>query len=174
MGEHDVAFLPGRTTTDHRRLDGIGENMTGRTHNRRTVLTTTGAAVAGAALGGTALAACAGGASQNAAQSQPNVTKGAELATLDRIPVGSTISVPSPDNQDVNIIVSRPAEDEVVAFLAVCTHQGCAVLAEQSRLRCPCHNSTFDPFTGDAQGGPAYGPLPRIDVTIDGERVVTA
>ncbi|TMZ40388.1 Rieske (2Fe-2S) protein, partial [Klebsiella pneumoniae] len=103
--------------------------MTGRTHDRRTVLTTC-AAVAGVALGGTALTACAGGNSREASQSQPSVAKGTELAVLDDIPVGSAVSVTTPDDQE--IIVSRRTENEVVAFHAICTHQGCTVLAEES------------------------------------------
>lgn len=144
--------------------------MTGHAHSRRTVLAT-GAAVAGAALGAGALAGCAGG-SQQGDDQQPPLPKGTRLASLDEVPVGSATSVTTSDGREV--IVSRRAEDEVAAFSAVCTHQGCAVVAEESQLRCPCHNSTFDPFTGAVRGGPADAPLPAVEVTIEGNGIVTA
>ncbi|OQO95165.1 Rieske (2Fe-2S) protein [Saccharomonospora piscinae] len=146
--------------------------MTGRTHSRRTVLTT-GAAVAGTAFGAAALTACSGEDSSPGGNDQPDgsVSPGTELASLDDVPVGSATSVTTPDGQEA--ILSRRAENEVTAFSAVCTHQGCTVVAEQSELRCPCHNSTFDPFTGAVRGGPAEAPLPGIEVAIEGDRIVT-
>lgn len=146
--------------------------MTGHAHSRRTVLTT-GAAVAGAALGTAALAACSGeGREPGDGQPQTTVPKGTRLAALDDVPVGSATSVTTPDGREA--ILSRRSENEVAAFSAVCTHQGCTVVPEQSQLRCPCHNSTFDPFTGAVREGPADAPLPAIEVAIEGNGIVTA
>ncbi|EHK83195.1 Rieske (2Fe-2S) protein [Saccharomonospora azurea] len=145
--------------------------MTGQAHSRRTVLTT-GATVAGAALGTAALAACSGGPGGEKSP-QTSVPKGTRIASLDDLGVGSSMSVTTPDGRKA--IVTRTAKDEVTAFSAVCTHQGCTVVPEDSPvLRCPCHNSTFDPATGAVKGGPADAPLPEIGVAIKGNDIVTA
>lgn len=144
--------------------------MSERTHTRRAALTRT-AVVAGTALGTAAVAACATR-DQTAPSAPRQLPKGTPLATTEEVPVGSAASVTTEDGQEV--IVSRRTADEVAAFSAVCTHQGCTVRAERSRLHCPCHNSVFDPFTGAAREGPARAPLPAIDVRMDGDRIVTA
>lgn len=68
--------------------------------------------------------------------------------------------------------LSRTDDGQVVAFTAICTHQSCTVFAHDGVLRCPCHGSTFDRFTGEALGGPAREPLPRIEVAVDGTDVI--
>ncbi|EID52594.1 Rieske (2Fe-2S) protein [Saccharomonospora xinjiangensis] len=144
--------------------------MNGHAHSRRTVLTT-GAAVAGAALGTAALASCSGGGPGQGGQSQP-APKGARLAGLDEVPIGTARPVTTPDGH--KIIISRRSENEVAGFSAVCTHQGCTVAPEPEQLRCPCHNSLFDKFTGAVRGGPADAPLRPINVAIEGDDIVTA
>jgi len=60
---------------------------------------------------------------------------------------------------------SRAAEG-VVAYSAICTHAGCEVtewMADQHRLFCPCHESTFDPADGARViDGPATRVLPAL------------
>ncbi|WP_197321257.1 ubiquinol-cytochrome c reductase iron-sulfur subunit [Saccharomonospora sp. NB11] len=143
--------------------------MTGHAHSRRTVLTT-GATVAGAALGTAALAACSGPGTDGTPPT--SVPKGTRIARLDDLSVGSSKAVTTPDGRKA--IISRPAKDEVAMFSAVCTHQGCTVKPEGEQLHCPCHNSLFDPYTGEVRGGPADEPLPRIDVEVRGNDIVTA
>src|SRR4029077_19596660 len=62
------------------------------------------------------------------------------------------------------------AADGVVAYSGVCTHAGCDITlwkAETNRVRCPCHESEFDPKdAGRVVGGPAPRRLPRIPVKI--------
>ncbi|WP_019808461.1 QcrA and Rieske domain-containing protein [Saccharomonospora halophila] len=147
--------------------------MSGRNHSRRTVLTT-GAAVAGAVAGGAALTACGGSGPDGGADGRDtgDVPAGTTLATLDEVPVGGSIPVTTPDGKEA--VVSRPSESAVAAFSAVCTHQGCTVRPDRAELRCPCHGSTFDAFTGAVNRGPADRPLPGIDVRIRDDRVVTA
>ncbi|WP_179136918.1 QcrA and Rieske domain-containing protein [Candidatus Entotheonella palauensis] len=45
----------------------------------------------------------------------------------------------------------RYAADGIVAYSAFCTHRGCPVMGwqvETRMLKCPCHNSEFDPRDG--------------------------
>ena len=70
------------------------------------------------------------------------------------------------------------APDGIVAYSKICTHAGCAValfrkptfplVEPQEALICPCHYSTFDPFTGGTVlYGPAGRPLPQLPLAID-------
>ena len=58
---------------------------------------------------------------------------------------------------------SERAADGVVAYSAICAHAGCVVTewvkaSGKDVLKCPCHNSEYDP----AQGGEViFGPAPR-------------
>ena len=128
--------------------------------DRRAVLT---AACAGCA--GLALAACGGSdapapalAESPAADSSPAPV--AALVSLAELPVGTSASVRS------KVIVTRLSETEVVAFSAVCTHQGCTVEPDKSSLGCPCHGSSYDSKTGDVLTGPASRPLEKVDVVV--------
>lgn len=55
----------------------------------------------------------------------------------------------------------------------ICTHLECVVNVEGTRIRCPCHGSTFD-LEGGVLQGPATRPLRRFParVTPDGELVI--
>jgi ubiquinol-cytochrome c reductase iron-sulfur subunit len=66
----------------------------------------------------------------------------------------------------------------ILAFSKICTHAGCAVALYRKptfaavepgeALICPCHYSTFDPFTGGTViYGPAGRPLPQLPLEID-------
>ena len=70
------------------------------------------------------------------------------------------------------------APEGILAYSKICTHAGCAialyrkptfpVLEPQDALVCPCHYSTFDPFTGGTVTyGPAGRPLPQLPLMID-------
>lgn len=133
---------------------------------------------ASAGLGVIALAACGGGEEESAdptrssggEKSSAPVDEGATLATLSEIEVGSAIRVKSGDK---NIIVTRSGDDTAVAFDAKCTHKGCPVKPQGKELRCPCHQSRFDPENGEVLGGPADAPLGSIDVHVKSGKVVT-
>jgi quinol---cytochrome c reductase iron-sulfur subunit len=71
------------------------------------------------------------------------------------------------------------APEGILAFSKICTHAGCAVglyrypkfapLEPGPALVCPCHYSTFDPYTGGTVTyGPAGRPLPQLPLMIDG------
>ena len=138
----------------------------GRLLDRRAVLAA-GVSVVGVGL----LAACAtdgaGGGSGG-----PRATPGGPLATLADVPVGGAVAVTTAGGD--KIVVGRPEEGRVVAFSAICTHQGCAVAPDGDRLNCPCHGSVFEAFTGAVVNGPAEDPLPAFAVTLDGDAIVEA
>ncbi len=76
----------------------------------------------------------------------------------------------SPDTQ------SRAA-DGVVAYTAICTHNGCEVdewVADDQLLSCSCHSSTFDPKDGArVVDGPAPRVLPALPLKlVDGKLAV--
>ncbi|ASD22354.1 hypothetical protein B7495_09860 [Cryobacterium sp. LW097] len=128
---------------------------------RRTLL------VAGGAGTALALAACAPGDPNT--DTDAGTASPAEVAVLSDIPVGGAIAVMFDGAQ---IIVSQPTAGEVVAFSAICTHQGCIVVPEKKGLNCPCHKSLFDTATGAVIQGPATDPLPAVTVTLDGDKVL--
>ncbi|MGY1840046.1 MULTISPECIES: Rieske (2Fe-2S) protein [unclassified Modestobacter] len=122
----------------------------------------------GAGLGAAALTACAGA-------DVPQVTgaaAGSRLVALGEVPVGGSYELSVNGRR---VVLSRPADDVVVAFDAACTHHGCAVRpADGEQLACPCHGSVFDPATGEALVGPATEPLAPVAVLVSGEDVVLA
>jgi Rieske Fe-S protein len=141
--------------------------MTAETHTRRAVLLTGGAAV-----GTAALAACAGGAEPATGSTPPPAAPaGQRLAALSDVPVGGAASITTPEGKPA--IVARPDDTAVVAFDAACTHKGCPVAPQGAELRCPCHGSLFDAFTGAVKSGPAQTPLPAITVKVDNGQIVT-
>jgi Rieske Fe-S protein len=152
------------------------------TPDRRTVVI---AAVLGTA-GLGALAACgsdAGSATSTSAISgsspaasgaaSPSATAagaaGPSLVTLDQVPVGGSVVVAGPSGK---VAVAQSTAGQVVAFNAICTHQACTVAAAGQQLRCPCHGSVFDAFTGEVVKGPAQAPLGKVDVSVSGQDVV--
>ena len=78
-----------------------------------------------------------------------------------------------------NRLVIGRLGDEVFAFTAICTHDGCDVtdwLADEHMLSCPCHYSKFDPKDGGrVKDGPAPRALPQLPLrVVDGQLVVAA
>ena len=136
---------------------------------RRTLML--GASAAGAAL---ALAACSSaepesGTTAPTAEAPTAESPSAAIATLSDIPVGGSISAVL-DNAP--IIISQPTAGTVVAFSAICTHQGCKVAPAKKELDCPCHGSRFNSTTGDVIAGPATTALPSVAVSVSGDEVV--
>ena len=130
--------------------------------------------VAGGAGTALALAACApgdassGGGTGSGGGTSSGTTTGTEIANLSDIPVGGAVAVMLNGSQ---VIVSQPTAGEVVAFSAICTHQGCIVVPEKKGLTCPCHQSLFDTATGAVLQGPATDPLPPVTVTLKGDKI---
>lgn len=135
------------------------------TVTRRTFLAGTAAAA-----GVGTLAACAPAGSGTAASASP----GSVIVALADVPVGGAIIATTAGGAE--IVVAQPQEGTVVAFSAVCTHQGCIVQLDEAtvQLVCPCHDSVFDLVTGENLSGPAPRPLPGVAVTIADGQVVEA
>jgi rieske iron-sulfur protein len=70
------------------------------------------------------------------------------------------------------------AANGIIAYTAVCTHQGCWVtdwLAKKQLLHCPCHGSEYDPRRGGAVvAGPAPRELPALPLRLAGGRLEVA
>lgn len=120
-----------------------------------------------AACGTTTLAGCASG-SGAPAPTAAAPAAGAPLVALADVPVGQVVSATTPDG--AKVLVARPGDSDVVAFSAVCTHQGCTVEPADDGLKCPCHGSQFAALTGEVVQGPAQRALPRVEVeVVDGQ-----
>jgi len=136
----------------------------------------------GACLGcaGLALAACGGSSSpsSSAADSTPSSPAGGSpaapkpLAVLADLKIGSSVAVKTADGR--HLLMTRTSQTAVVAFSAICTHQGCTVEPDGAKLACPCHGSMYDAATGKVIGGPAPAPLHPVDVTVQNGNVVLA
>jgi Rieske Fe-S protein len=117
----------------------------------------------------------------SAARSAPGVTAanaygpaegagGRRLVPLADVPVGGGVVLTGE-----SLVVTRPAPDDVRAFSAVCTHQGCTVdTVADGTIECPCHGSRFDAATGAVRHGPATRPLAPVAVAVRSGEVVTA
>jgi Rieske Fe-S protein len=92
----------------------------------------------------------------------PAAAGGRMLVALDQVPVGGGVVLGKE-----KVVVTQPAPDDVRAFSAVCTHQGCTVdTVADGTIDCPCHGSRFDAATGAVRNGPAARPLPKVAVVV--------
>ncbi len=100
----------------------------------------------------------------------------------DKEEIGSSLVVVRLDPAKLHLPAARAdwAPGGILAFSKICTHAGCAValyrkptfpvLEPEPALVCPCHYSTFDPYTGGTViYGPAGRPLPQLPLMVDGE-----
>ena len=81
----------------------------------------------------------------------------------------SALGFTDPTSGDPGILV-RLADGTVVAFDALCTHQGCTVEYDQPSglLACPCHGAVFDPtHNADVLQGPARVALAALPIVVD-------
>jgi len=87
---------------------------------------------------------------------------GKRLASVSQVPVRGGLVVGS-----AGLVLIRGQGDDVHAFSAVCTHQGCTVdRVAGGKIFCPCHGSSFDAATGAVTHGPASRPLATIPVVV--------
>jgi cytochrome b6-f complex iron-sulfur subunit len=104
--------------------------------------------------------------------SSPSVGGGSSdpIVAVSDVPVGGAVSAEGVDGDP--ILVAQPESGTIVAFSAICTHQGCTVAPGDGELDCPCHGSVYDLATGEVRNGPAPRPLPEVNVrVVDGEVV---
>jgi Rieske Fe-S protein len=104
------------------------------------------------------------------AEDQPSTPDaGSELAATADVPVGGGLIL-----QDQKIVITQPTEGDFKAFTAVCTHQGCLVAEVQETINCDCHDSSYSLEDGSVQGGPAPRPLAAVEITVEGDQILTA
>lgn len=102
----------------------------------------------------------------------------AEGANMDEI--GSPLVIIRLDPAKLRLPPGREgwAPHGILAYSKICTHAGCAIalyrkptfpeIEPNNALVCPCHYSTFDPYTGASViYGPAGRPLPQLPLMID-------
>ncbi|MCE3245556.1 MAG: 2Fe-2S ferredoxin [Arthrobacter sp.] len=74
--------------------------------------------------------------------------------------------------------VKNASADGIVAYSAVCTHQGCPVnmyKKDEGVLYCSCHHSEFDPKAGaKVVGGPAPRRLAMLPLKVEDGTIVVA
>jgi Rieske Fe-S protein len=85
--------------------------------------------------------------------------------------VGSAVA--AKDGAGRPVLVAQPSQGKVVAFTAICTHQGCTVAPAGTKFQCPCHGSMYEAATGAVLKGPAARPLTPVPVHVAGGNVVT-
>lgn len=117
-----------------------------------------GAAVAPLAAG----AACA-----NTPDAPPaaSATPGQTLAPVADVPVGKAKVVDG-------TLITQPSAGVFKAFVARCTHAGCALAVTNSGIECPCHGSKFN-LEGAVTRGPATEPLKPATVHVQGTAIVS-
>jgi Rieske Fe-S protein len=102
-----------------------------------------------------------GGTAVANAYGRPAGGAAAPLISLDRLPAGGVVVL-----TDARLVLTRSSGDEVHAFSADCTHQGCVVGASGGVIQCPCHGSRFAADTGAVTRGPAARPLASVPVVV--------
>src|SRR5512141_1604368 len=160
--------MPHRVTADHPRAVSAGIS-------RRPVLF---AGLASAAT--TVVAACSSSdgtkSSAAPADGSPSASSsggsaGDSIVDVSAVPVGGAVAAKGADGKP--IIVAQPKKGDIVAFTAICTHMGCTVAPSGAQLKCPCHGSVYDAFTGKNVSGPAPAPLASVPVSVSGDKVIS-
>ncbi|MBM0125461.1 Rieske (2Fe-2S) protein [Pimelobacter simplex] len=114
-----------------------------------------------------ALAGCGGG---DGDSSTTKVVGGTELAATADVPVGGGVIL-----TEEKIVLTQPTEGTFEAFSAVCTHQGLLVTSvEDGVIHCANHGSAYSATTGEVDGGPAPSALAKVEITVDGDRILAA
>jgi Rieske Fe-S protein len=143
---------------------------------RRTVLQAGGIIAVGGLV-----AACSSGSGNAAASSEAAASSapagsapasaasgGASVAQVSDIPVGGGVILDDPA-----VVITQPAEGDVKAFTAICTHQGCLVSeVVDNEIVCPCHGSRFSALDGSVVTGPATAGLSAAGVAVEGGSVI--
>jgi Rieske Fe-S protein len=89
------------------------------------------------------------------------------IATSD-VPVGGGRVFP-----EYRLVVTRPAPEELKAFTAICTHDGCMLTTvADGTIDCPCHGSRFAITDGAVVSGPAMRALTSRSISVHGGSIV--
>ena len=82
------------------------------------------------------------------------------------------------DSDKLSAATRERSAGGVVAYSAICTHNGCEVsewVAAEQLLYCPCHDSKFEPKDGGrVVDGPAPRTLPALPLKVVDNKLVVA
>ena len=94
------------------------------------------------------------------------------LGRVTDIPLGESRPFFYPGKDDPALLIHLP-NGEWRAYEGTCTHLSCVVYWDvaSERLVCPCHNAAFAIETGAVLMGPPRYPLPRIELSVEGDTI---
>jgi Rieske Fe-S protein len=95
-----------------------------------------------------------------------------KIASARELAAGSSLVFTYPTEHDPCLLI-RTLEGELLAYSQACTHLSCAVIPRVAEgvLHCPCHEGYFDLKTGRNIAGPPPRPLPKIELSVEGDDV---
>ena len=94
------------------------------------------------------------------------------LGKVTDIPPGEARPFVYPGKDNPALLVHLP-NGKWQAYEGTCTHLSCVVYWDvaSERLICPCHNAAFAAETGAVLMGPPRRPLPRIELSVEGDAI---
>jgi nitrite reductase/ring-hydroxylating ferredoxin subunit len=100
---------------------------------------------------------------------KPEIMK---IGSMSQLPVGGALMFVYPGEHD-SCLLMQPQPGVLVAYGQQCTHLSCAVVPrlEEGRLKCPCHEGSFDLASGRPLAGPPRRPLPRVLIDVRGDDI---
>jgi Rieske Fe-S protein len=94
------------------------------------------------------------------------------LGRIADVSLGEARPFAYPGQDNPALLVHLP-NGEWRAFEGTCTHLSCVVYWDvaSGRLICPCHNAAFSVETGAVLMGPPRRPLPRMELSVEGDTI---
>jgi Rieske Fe-S protein len=95
-----------------------------------------------------------------------------EIARAEELANGQSKVFHYPDEGDACVLV-RTSKGGYVAYGQKCTHLSCPVIPkpEHGEFHCPCHEGSFDLYTGQPLTGPPRRALPKVKLEIRDGRI---
>lgn len=95
-----------------------------------------------------------------------------EIAGVGDIEVGGAKLFRYPGEHDACVLV-RISDADYVAYGQKCTHLSCPVIPQprDGKFHCPCHEGSFDLYTGEPLAGPPRRALPPVRLAVRGGRI---
>jgi Rieske Fe-S protein len=94
------------------------------------------------------------------------------LVSTDEVEVGGGVII-----AEESVVVTQPSEGTFKGFSAACTHLGCTVsTVSDGLITCNCHGSQYSIEDGSVVR-PAIsgqGPLPEVEIDVDGDQITRA
>lgn len=95
-----------------------------------------------------------------------------DIAGVGEIEIGGAKLFRYPEEHDACVLV-RISDADYVAYGQKCTHLSCPVIPQprDGKFHCPCHEGSFDLFTGEPLSGPPRRALPPVTLAVRGGRI---